>query len=223
MKMAQLADTASGSGKIEVLNSQQADAFQNLDQATRSGINQILELYQKHREDISIAVNNQTERIQILHTDTKSHLTEEIELAAGNLETQAQKNHAESAQERNRTRVEIVNATAHAAASHDRSLGEESQNITAKVSEEHQSTRVEIGAKLDANQQVMQQEIHSLQNGLQQLKLEIDKKTEELKELIVKINTTSESPQRQWLKRQGNTVHIYLMSLFELYNSLQVS
>ena len=205
------------------MNSQQADAFQDLDQATRSGVGQILESCQKSRDDISIAVNNQTERMQILHTEAQKHLTEEIELVADILESQAQGSRAESTNEQHRTRIEVINAITQAASSHDRALHEDSQNISAIVSEENQSTRVVIGEKLDSNLQTMKQEIHSLQTGLQQLKLEIDKKTEELKELILEINTTRESPARRWLKQQGNSAHIYLTSLRELYTSLQVS
>ena len=68
----------------------------------------------------------------------------------------------------------------------------------------------------------MKQEIHGLQRGLRQLQLEIDRKTEELKNIVLKINSTREGPDRKLLKEIGNSAAVVLMSLHELYKALQV-
>lgn len=68
----------------------------------------------------------------------------------------------------------------------------------------------------------MKQKINGLQRGLRQLQLEIDRKAEELKEIVIKINTTREGPDRTLLREMGNSATVVLMSLYELYKALEV-
>ena len=68
----------------------------------------------------------------------------------------------------------------------------------------------------------MKQEINGLQRGLRQLQLEIDKKTEELKKVVIKMNNTREGPDRKLLKKVGNSATVVLISLHELFRALQV-
>ena len=75
---------------------------------------------------------------------------------------------------------------------------------------------------LDRNQEVTKQEISGLQRGLRQLQLEIDRKAEELKEIVIKINATREGPDRKLLREIGYSATVVLMSLHEPYKALQV-
>ena len=65
--------------------------------------------------------------------------------------------------------------------------------------------------------------INGLQQGLHHLQLEIDRKLEELKDLVIMINTTKDGPKRESLKKRGNSSTVIIMSLRELYKSLEVS
>ena len=105
---------------------------------------------------------------------------------------------------------------------HDNTLSSESGKIKATIRDETASSSVHIAGLMETNQEVVKQQINDPQRGLQQLQTEIDRKVEELKDLVVKINTTREGPERQSLKERGNTANVTLISLYGLYQSLQV-
>ena len=96
------------------------------------------------------------------------------------------------------------------------------ENVSARIEQANDNTRAQISKLLEKNQETMRQEINGLQRGLHQLQLEIDQKTEELKEIIIKVNTTREGPDRKLLREMGNSATVVLMSLHELYKALEL-
>ena len=96
------------------------------------------------------------------------------------------------------------------------------ENISTRINEANENTRVQITESLDRNQTTMKQEIHKLERKLRQLKLEIHKKIEELKKIIINISKTPEGPDRKILEKMGNSATVILISLHELYEALRV-
>ena len=94
--------------------------------------------------------------------------------------------------------------------------------IPARVDDGHEENCARIFDKLEINHDVMKQKIHGLQHSLQRLQLEIEQKTNELKDLVAKIGATREGPERHLLKDRGNKFMFILMSLPELQKGLQV-
>ncbi|KAL6714010.1 hypothetical protein ACLMJK_008504 [Lecanora helva] len=212
--------------KVDVLSCRQTQSFRNLDNATQNGIVRILEIIEKDKNLCLEAIEGQAERVEILHAQTQHHINQDIASATRNLETQTEILHNKSISEEQKTRVEILDAISIAATTNDRSLDElhqSNRDVSHSIIKENHNTQVAIVDKLDSNQEVMRHEIRGLQTGLEQLKLEIDRKTEELKVLVIKIGTTPEGPRRKSLRGQGNYLHTILMSLHELYDRLQVN
>ena len=105
---------------------------------------------------------------------------------------------------------------------YDSALFTKAEDISCQIEEANENTRAQITEILDRNQEMMKQEINGLQRGLRQLQLEIDRKAEDLKEIIIKINTTREGSDRTLLRGMGNSATVVLMSLHELYKALEV-
>lgn len=168
------------------------------------------------------AAEAQTKQMSALHTQTETMLSQEFVSAAANLAEQSETTRTFTAKEQERSRTEVLNAIADAASGYDDALSTETENISAQIEEARENTRAQITEILDRNQETMKQEINGLQRGLRQLQLEIDRKAEELKEIIIKISTTREGPDRNLLREMGNSATVVLMSLHELYKALQV-
>lgn len=86
---------------------------------------------------------------------------------------------------------------------HDHALTSNTEKISARIGENVANTRAQLTGVLDANQEVMKQEISGLKRGLHLLQLVIDRKLEELKDFVIMINTTDDGPNRQSLKKKG--------------------
>lgn len=168
------------------------------------------------------ATDAQTEQIKALHTQTETILSQELESAAASIAEQSEATRALTAKEQQRTRIEVLEAVADAASGYDDALSIEAENISSRIVEGNENTRIQISKMVERNQEIMKQEISGLQRGLHQLELEIDKKVEELKEILTKINTTREGPKRNTLKKLGNSAAVVLMSLYKLHSALQV-
>ena len=139
-----------------------------------------------------------------------------------NLAEQGKATRTLTANEHEKSRTETLNAIADAASGYNDALSIEVENISARIETANENTRAQITETMDRNQAIMKQQITGLQRGLHQLQLEIDRKTEELKEIVLKINTTREGQDRKCLKEVGNSATVVLMSLRELYKALQV-
>ena len=118
--------------------------------------------------------------------------------------------------------MEVLNAVTDAASGYDDAISLKAKNISARIEEANENTRAQITEILDRNQEIMKQEINGLQLGLHQLQLEIDRKAEESKEIVTKINTKREGLDRTLLREMSNSVTVVLMSLYELYKALEV-
>ena len=177
---------------------------------------------QDNRDHVVATTDGQTRQLSTLHVQTKRILNHEFESAAANLAEQSQTARTLTTKEHERSLTEVLNTIANAASGCGDTLSTEAENISARMEEGNENTRAHITEILDRNQETMMQEINGLQRGLRQLQLEIDRKTEELKEIVIKINTTHEGPHRRSLKEMGNSATVVLMSLHELYNALQV-
>ena len=124
--------------------------------------------------------------------------------------------------EHEKSRTETLNAIADGASGYADALSTEAENLSARIEVASENTRAQITETMDRNQAIVEQQITGLQRGLRQLQLEIDVKTEELKEIMQRINTTHEGPHRQCLKKIGTSATVVLMSLLELYKALEV-
>ena len=164
----------------------------------------------------------QTRQLSALHAQNESILNREFKSAAVNLAEQSRVTRTFTANEHEKSRTETLNAIADAASGYDNALSTETENISARIEAATENTRAQITETMDRNQAITKQQIIGLQRGLRQLQLEIDRKTEELKEIMLKINTTREGPDRKCLKEIGNSATVVLMSLLELYKALQV-
>ena len=177
---------------------------------------------QENRDHLLAATDAQTRQLSALHAQSESILNREFKSVAVNLAEQSRATRTLTANEHQKSRTETLNAIADAASGYDDSLSTEVENISARIEAASENTRAQITETMDRNQAIIMQQITGLQRGLDQLQLEIDKKTEELKEIVHKINITREGPDRKWLKEMGNSATVVLMSLLELYKALQV-
>ena len=177
---------------------------------------------QDNRDHLLVTTDAQTRQLSALHAQKESTLNREFKSAAVNLAEQSRATRTFTANEHEKSRTETLNAIADAASGHDDTLSTEAENISARIEAASETTRAQITETMDRNQEILKQQIIGLQRGLRQLQLEIDRKTEELKEIVLKINTTREGPDRKWLKEIGNSATVVLMSLRELYKALQV-
>ena len=130
--------------------------------------------------------------------------------------------HSLVAQEQHRSHHEVLDALSEQTIEQNRQLSAITDGCSAANLREHASTRDLITDKLNKSQEVMRQEIEGLEQGLSRLQQEIYEKLDELKRLVVKINTTAEGPRREAMKESSTSVTMALMSLHELYDSLQV-
>ena len=127
-----------------------------------------------------------------------------------------------TANEQRETRANVLKAVADATSGYNDAVSTQAEDICTRIEQANDNTRAQISKVLEKNQETMRQEINGLQRGLHQLQLEIDRKTEELKEIIIKVNTTREGPDRKKLREMGNSATVVLMSLRELYKALEV-
>lgn len=201
---------------------QQTHSFQALDYATKENAQKILDVLLDNRDQLLATTNGQTRQLRALHAQTDMILNNGFESAAVNLSEQSRTTRALTTKEHEKSRTEVINAITDAASGYDDALSTEVENISACIEEANQTTRAQITETLNRNQDIMKQEIHGLQRGLRQLQLEIDRKAEKLKEIVLKINTTREGADRNLLKERGNSATVVLMSLYELYKALQV-
>ena len=177
---------------------------------------------QDNRDHLLATTDAQTRQLSALHAQNESLLNREFKSAAVNLAEQSRATRTLTADEHEKSRNETLNAIADAASGCSDALSTEAENISARIEAASENTRAQITETMDRNQAIMKQQITGLQRGLCQLQLEIDRKTEELKEIVLKINTTRKGPDRKWLKEKGNSATVVLMSLLELYKALQV-
>lgn len=206
---------------------QQTSAFHALDEATKEGAQKILDALQDNRDHLIATTDAQTRHLRALHLralhrQTETILSQEFESAAAKLAEQSETTRALTAEEQQRTRTDVLNAVADAASGYDDAISTEAKSISARIEEANENTRAQITEILDRNQEIMKQEINGLQRGLRQLQLENDRKAEELKEIVIKINTTREGPDRKLLREMGNSAIVVLISLHELYKALEV-
>lgn len=202
---------------------QQTQSFQALDHATKESAQKILDVLLDNRDQLLATTNGQTRQLRALHAQTEMILNHEFESAAVNLSEQSRTTRALTTKEHERSRTDVLNAIADAASGYDDALSTEAENISACIEEANQTTRAQITETLNRNRDIMKQDIYGLERGLLQLKLEIDRKAEELKEIVLKINTTREGADRKLLRTMGNSATVVLMSLHELYKALEVS
>ena len=196
--------------------------MQTLDNSTEESVQEILEILNGTRDHLVTATDGQTKQLIELHKKTETILSQEFESAAANLAEQSETTRTLTANEQRETRVNVLSAIAHAASGYNDAISTQVENISAQIEQASDNTRAQISRVIEKNQETMRQEINGLQRGLHQLQLEIDRKTGELKEIIIKVNTTREGPDRTLLKKTGNSATVVLMSLHELYKALEV-
>lgn len=207
--------------QVDASKVQQTSAFHALDEATKEGAQKILDALQDNRDHLIATTDAQTRHLRALHRQTETILSQEFESAAAKLAEQSETTRALTAEEQQRTRTDVLNAVADAASGYDDAISTEAKSISARIEEANENTRAQITEILDRNQEIMKQEINGLQRGLRQLQLENDRKAEELKEIVIKINTTREGPDRKLLREMGNSAIVVLISLHELYKALE--
>lgn len=168
------------------------------------------------------ATDGQTKQLKELHEKTEKILSQEFESAAADLAAQSETTRTLTANEQRETRSDVLNAVADAASGYNVAISTQVENISARIEQANENTRAQISEVFEKYREIMKQEINGLQRGLHQLQLEIDRRTEELKEIISKVNTTREGPDQTLLREKGKSATVVLMSLSELYKTLEV-
>ena len=166
------------------------------------------------------ATDGQTEELNELHQKTEVILSREFESAAANLAAQSETTRTLATNEQRETRADVLNAIADVTSSYNDAISIQVEKISARIEQGNEKAQAQISKVLEKNQETMRQDINGLQRGLHQLQLEIDRKTEELKEIIIKVNTTREGPDRNKFREMGDSATVVLMSLRELYKTL---
>jgi hypothetical protein len=215
-----------GRTRLDLSSKQTKDHFQSLDQSTKCKVEDALKTLRDWNEQVQASIKEQAQETRLLQTQTQKTVAREINALANKLEQQVERTRArttdEQQQQQQQSQFQVIDAIADAATMHNHALSLGTENISATIEKETASTRFHIAGLVEANQEVMKTEIHELKRGLQQLQSEIDRKHAELKDLVVKINTTHEGPKRQLMKNRGNAATVTLISLYELYGNLQV-
>ena len=157
-----------------------------------------------------------------MQTQTETILFQESKLAAEDLAEQSETTRTLTANEQRRTRADVLNAVADAASGCNDAISTQVENTSARNEAANEKTRTQISEVLEKNQEIMRQEINGLHRGLRQIQLEIDRKAEELKQIIIKTSSTREGPDRNFLREKGKSATVVLMSLRELYKALEV-
>jgi NADH dehydrogenase/NADH:ubiquinone oxidoreductase subunit G len=215
-----------GRTRLDLSSKQTKDHFQSLDQSTKCKVEDALKTLRDWNEQVQASIKEQAQETRLLQTQTQKTVAREINALTNKLEQQVERTRArttdEQQQQQQQSQFQVIDAIADAATMHNHALSLGTENINATIEKETASTRVHIAGLVEANQEVMKTEINELKRGLQQLQSEIDRKHAELKDLVVKINTTQEGPKRQLMKKRGNAATVTLISLYELYGNLQV-
>ena len=182
----------------------------------------MLDVLQDNRDHLLATTDAQTRQLSALHAQNESMLNHELESATVNLVEQIRATRTLMTNEHEKSRTQTLNAIADGASGFADALSTEAEKLSARIEAASEDTRAQITETMDRNQAIMKQQITGLQRGLRQLQLEIDMKTGELKEIMLRINNTREGPNRQCLKEIGASATVVLMSLLELYKALQV-
>lgn len=207
--------------QIDLLGLQQIQSLRTLDNATKESVQKLSEILIGTQNCLVTATDGQTMQLKELHKQTETILSQEFESAAANLAEQSETTRTLTANEQRETRANVLSAVADAASAYNDAIFTQVEYVSARVEQANDNSRAQISKVLEKNQETMRQEINGLQRGLYQLQLEIDRKTEELKEIIIKVNTTREGPDRELLRKMGNSATVVLMSLHELYKALE--
>ncbi|KAM0802013.1 hypothetical protein BDR22DRAFT_888067 [Usnea florida] len=207
--------------QIDLLNLQQIESFQTLDNATKESVQKLSEIVNGIRNQLVTATDGRTEELKELHQKTETILSQEFESAAANLAAESETTRTLATNEQRKTRADVLNAIADVASNYNYANSTQVENISVRIEQGNEKAQAQISKVLEKNQETMRQEINGLQRGLHQLQLEIDRKTEELKEIIIKISTTREGPNRKKLREMGNSATVVLTSLRELYKALE--
>ncbi len=91
------------------------------------------------------------------------------------------------------------------------------------VVEQYHTTRQEIATHLEHSQETLTEDVANLQESLQSLHIEIERRTDELKELILSTSRTKKESKRKALQKRGESVTVIIMSLRAFSAELQVS
>ncbi|KAL8795924.1 MAG: hypothetical protein Q9195_001668 [Heterodermia aff. obscurata] len=191
-----------------------------LDQATKQGLAATLAALQDNSDRIIKAIDKHAGDSQKLHLERQIAMSQQIDALANTVSQHNEQAQANKASQR-AAHVELIGAIEHATASNADSILNANESVHMALKDENLDTRVAIRDIARSNNEAMKQEISELQHGLQKLQIEIGKKVDELKDLVLKINSAAEGAERRLLRKRGNTVTVTLMSLYELYRSLQ--
>jgi hypothetical protein len=226
-----------GRTRLDLSSKQGKDHFQSLDKSTKCKVEDALGTLRDWNEQVQASIKEQAQETRLLQTQTQKTVACEINALANKLEQQIertctrttdeqqhqqQEQQQQQRQEQQQSQCQVIDAIADAATMHNQTLSLGTENINDTIKKETGSTRVHIAGLVETNQEVMKNEINELKRGLQQLQSEIDRKLAELKDLVIKIDTTHEGPKRQLMKKRGNAATVTLISLYELYRNLQV-
>ena len=192
-----------------------------LDQTTKQGLTETLAALQVNSDRIIKAIDQHAADSQTLHVERELAMAQHIDALANTISQHNQQVGASSVSQK-AVHVELLDAIDHAAATNADDILSASESVHAVVKNANADTRAAITDQIQTNHEVMKQEINELQQGLQKLEIEISRKVDELKDLVLKIDSIAEGAERRLLRKRGNTVAVTLMSLYELYRSLQV-
>ena len=192
-----------------------------LDEETKQGLTETLAALQDNTDRIIKAIDQHAGDSEALQLERQRTMSHQIDALANTISQQNEQTQASTVTQKV-VHIELLDAIEHATTTNADGILDASESVCTVVKDENVDTRVAITDLVESNHEVMKQEINELQHGLQQLQIEISRKVDELKDLVLKINSTAEGAERRLLRKRGNTVTVTLMSLYELYRSLQV-
>ena len=192
-----------------------------LDQATKQGLTETLAALQDNTDRIIKAIDQHAGDSQTLHLERELAMSQHIDALVDTISQHNEQARAGTVTQK-AVHVELLDAIGHATATNAEDILVASESVHTVVKSANADTRAAIIDLVQSNNGAMKQEINELQHGLQKLQIEISRKVDELKDLVLKINSTAEGAERRLLRKRGNTVTVTLMSLYELYGSLQV-
>src|ERR1700722_12036067 len=193
--------------QITVLSAEQLQGFQKLDQSSQAQLQQFLNAL-KAREDVfSLQLGHQTRTIERLSQGTRHLVLNAIADA-----TQA------NADLHDETRVELSAAIDIAVVHHN----SRAQCTDARVTQQHELTRAEILAVLNSNQASLTEDVSGLQRSIKQLEIEMQRRTEELTDLIRQTHLARRQAERRALTERGSAVTVIIVSMENLATELKV-
>ena len=182
-----------------------------LNQATKQSLTETLAALQDNSDRIVKAIDQHAGDSQTLHLEGQLAMSQQIDALANTISQYNEQAQAITINQK-AVHLELLDAVEDGTATNTNDILNVSESVHIAVKDTNADTRAAITDLVQSNHEVMKQEFNELQHGLQKLHIEISRKVDELKDLVLKIDSTAEGAERRLLRKRGNTVTVTLMS-----------